>query len=90
MGVAIAAAIRAVAAFGLSPLMARIDQIIDAEQRFEASPPVVADAQQYLLIRSGMGSLVPAFQAIEPLERLEGVYWKHAPNDYLEIWLETG
>lgn len=90
LAVAIAAAIGAVAAFGLSPLMARFDDDISTEGRLEVWPAVISGTKQYLPVGSGVGSFMPVYQSIETPETLDGSYWNNAHNDYLEIWLEAG
>jgi O-antigen ligase len=39
---------------------------------------------------SGMGTFVPVFQTVEPLEHLSPYFVNHAHNDYLEAVLEGG
>lgn len=39
---------------------------------------------------SGLGTFVPVFQTVEPLEHLGSHYVNHAHNDYLELLLEGG
>lgn len=90
LGLAIATAIAAVAAFSLSPLMARFDADVGAEARFQVWPRVAAVSEQYLPLGSGIGSFVPVYAAAEPLDQLDEAFWNNAHNDYLEIWLEAG
>ena len=84
------AAVTAVAAFGLGPVLERFDNVNDAAGRFAEWPTVIQAAQTYLPVGSGIGSFDPVYRSFEPLERLDGTYFNNAHNDYLEIWLETG
>lgn len=53
--------------------------------------PIVVDAaQSFLPVGSGVGSFDTVYRSVEPMERLTPLYFNHAHNEYLEIWLETG
>lgn len=90
IGAAIMLAVGAVAAFGLTPILARFDPQTTGELRFEAWPYVAAAARSFQPLGSGVGSFERVFQAVEPLKLVAVTYFNHAHNDYLELWLETG
>lgn len=46
--------------------------------------------KQYWLAGSGLGSFVPLYAAVEPLELLQPRFVNHAHNDYLEVVIEAG
>lgn len=46
--------------------------------------------KQYFPWGSGLGSFVPAYAAIEPLDSVSPSYLNHAHNDYLELAIEAG
>lgn len=83
-------AIAAVGAFAAGPLLERFDTSGAREGRFENWPVVVAAAETYLPLGSGLGSFDAVYRSVEPLERLDPTYFNQAHNDYLETWLETG
>lgn len=56
-------------------------------QAWEVSARLAID---YLPFGSGSGSFVPVFQRAEPLDFLSHVYFNHAHNDFLEVWLTFG
>ncbi len=90
VGGAVILAVGAVAAFGLTPILARFGPQTAGELRFEAWPYVAAAAQSFQPLGSGLGSFDRVFQAVEPLNLVAVTYFNHAHNDYLELWLETG
>jgi O-antigen ligase len=62
----------------------------DTDPRFMFWPSVVQAAKDYFPMGSGLGSFVPVFKAVEPLEIVNRAYVVHAHNDYLELLIETG
>jgi O-antigen ligase len=89
-GIAIGAAVAvgAVLLFGLTPIL---DRFADSgELRFEGWPIVLKTAQSYLPLGAGVGSFDTVYRSVEPLTEVSTVYFNHAHNDYLELWLETG
>jgi O-antigen ligase len=74
--------------FGLTPILDRFND--SGELRFEGWPIVVKTAQTYLPLGSGVGSFDTVYRSVEPLTGVSTVYFNHAHNDYLELWLETG
>ncbi|HEX3920097.1 MAG TPA: O-antigen ligase family protein [Caulobacteraceae bacterium] len=83
-----AVAVGAVLIFGFAPIL---DRFYDTgELRFEGWPIVVKAAQSYLPFGSGIGSFDTVYRSVEPLTQVSTVYFNHAHNDYLELFLETG
>lgn len=76
--------------FALGPILDRFDDNLAVEVRFENWPVVAQAAQDFLPFGSGLGSFDPVYRSYEPVETLRAVYFNHAHNDYLEMWLETG
>jgi O-antigen ligase len=60
------------------------------EQRVQVFPRLVALAQDYFPVGSGLGSFDPVFRAGEPLELLSPGYLNHAHNDLLELAITGG
>jgi O-antigen ligase len=89
MGVGSVVAIGAVLLFGLGPILDRFAGG-QAEPRFTGWPIVLAAAQRFLPLGSGIGSFQTIYFAAEPLNDVSPIYFNHAHNDYLELWLETG
>lgn len=87
---AVSIAIAAVGLFALAPIMDRFDSDLSVETRFELWPYVAEAAQTYLPVGSGIGSFDPVYRSVEPLDRLDPLYFNQAHNEYLETWLETG
>lgn len=79
-----------VLAFGLSPLMARFEAAGGAEDRLGRWPVVLEVAGRYQPVGGGLGSFRPLYGSVEPVAELDGTFFNHAHNDYLELWLETG
>jgi O-antigen ligase len=90
LGVALGAlvAIGAVLVFGLNPILDRFGS--GGEPRFEGWPVVLAAARSFLPLGSGVGSFEAVYQSVEPLSQVSPIYFNHAHNDFLELWLETG
>jgi O-antigen ligase len=84
-----ALAIAAVLMYGLAPILDRFGAAA-AEPRFEDWPLVARAASAFLPLGSGLGSFQTVYDAVEPLADVSPVYFNHAHNDYLELWLETG
>jgi len=90
LGAVAAAAIGAVALFGLAPIVQRFAPQADAYSRFEAWPFVEKAATAYLPFGAGLGAFDRVYRAVEPLKLVTPIYFNHAHNDWLEIWVETG
>lgn len=86
----ITAAVVAVAAFALAPIMARFDTTGAPEARFDIWRTVAETANTYLPVGSGVGSFDAVYRSIEPLARLDATYTNQVHNEYLQLWLETG
>jgi O-antigen ligase len=82
--------VAAVLVFGLSPILNRFDTAGAKELRFEGWPIVLHAATSFAPIGSGVGSFDVVYRAVEPLTQVSDVYFNHAHNDYVELWLETG
>jgi O-antigen ligase len=89
MGVGVVVAIGAVVLFGLGPILDRFTGG-GAEGRFTGWPIVLDAAHRFLPLGSGVGSFLTVYLAAEPLNEVGPIYFNHAHNDYLELWLETG
>ncbi|HXQ14008.1 MAG TPA: O-antigen ligase family protein [Caulobacteraceae bacterium] len=83
-----ALAIAAVLFLGLGAITQRFET--GGELRFEGWPVVMRAAQDYLPLGSGVGSFQAIYDGAEPLAQVNPLYFNHAHNDYLELWLETG
>lgn len=46
--------------------------------------------RDYWPVGSGLGTFIPVFQTVEPLDHVGSHYVNHAHNDYLELLLEGG
>jgi O-antigen ligase len=88
VGLGVAVAIGAVLAVGLGPILERFAG--GGELRFEGWPIVLKLANGFLPLGSGVGSFQTLYPAVEPLSQVSPIYFNHAHNDYLELWLETG
>jgi len=86
----LAATVMAVALFALPPILARFDTTSAPEGRFERWPLVATAAEPYLPVGAGIGSFDAVFRSVEPLDQLDGSFFNHAHNEYLETWLEAG
>jgi O-antigen ligase len=83
-----AVAVGLVLMVGLTPILDRFNG--PGELRFEGWPIVLKTAQSYLPLGAGVGSFDTVYRSVEPLTDVSTVYFNHAHNDYLELWLETG
>lgn len=84
------AAVGAVLAFGLSPILQRFVGDGRAEARFEVWPHAVAMAQAYQPVGGGIGAFDRLFRQVEPLSLVTADTFVHAHNEVLEIWVEAG
>lgn len=80
----------AVGIFAAGPILERFDEGSAREGRFENWPIVMAAAETYLPLGSGLGSFDAVYRSVEPLEQLDPTFFNQAHNDYLETWLEAG
>ena len=87
---AVAVTLTVVAAFGLSPILARFDTASSPEGRFERWPLVVEATQPYLPVGAGIGTFDAVYRSVEPLDQLDPTFFNHAHNEYLEVWMESG
>lgn len=83
------AALTAVAALALPPIMARFESQ-DSLLRVDRWHVVAEAAQTYLPLGSGIGSFDAVYRSVEPLRELDFSFFNQAHNDYLETWLEAG
>ena len=88
LGAGVVLAIGAVLAFALGPITDRFEA--GGEPRFEGWPIVLGAAQNLLPLGSGVGSFSAVYGGVEPLNQVSPIFFNHAHNDYLELWLETG
>jgi len=87
---AAALALGVIGAVALPPLLNRFDPGATPEGRFENWPVVASAAETYLPLGSGIGSFDAVYRSVEPLERLDPLFFNQAHNEYLETWLEAG
>ena len=89
-GVAIGAlaAVGAVLIFALGPILERFGE--GGEPRFQGWPLVERAAMAFMPLGSGIGSFQAVYGQAEPLIQVSPIYFNHAHNEYLELWLETG
>jgi O-antigen ligase len=90
LAAACAAALLAVALFGLTPIAHRFERAAPSEFRLEAWPDLARVAHSYLPLGAGIGAFDRAWRAAEPLAMVGPTYFNHAHNDFLELWLEAG
>ena len=45
---------------------------------------------RYLPFGSGLGSFVSVYGGAESVQDMARIFWNHAHNDYVELWLEAG
>lgn len=88
LGLGVALAIGGVLVFGMGPITERFGA--GGEPRFEGWPVVMRAAAGFLPLGSGVGSFEVVYDGVEPLNQVSPIYFNHAHNDYLELWLETG
>jgi O-antigen ligase len=88
LGAGVALAIGGVLIFALGPITERF--AAGGEPRFEGWPIVLRAAQSFLPLGSGVGSFSAVYGGVEQLTQVSPIYFNHAHNDYLELWLETG
>lgn len=84
------AALTAVAALALPPILARFEPEGATDGRLDRWPIVAEAANAYLPLGSGMGSFDAVYRSVEPLGQLDKTFFNQAHNDYLETWLEAG
>ena len=88
VGLVSAAGVIAVLLFAIDPILARFNST--RELRFQGWPLVLQAAQSYFPLGSGLGSFTVIYEGVERLGYVNPMYFNHAHNDYLELWLETG
>jgi O-antigen ligase len=88
LGIGVALALGGVLVLGFGPIVQRFDS--GGEPRFEGWPIVLGAAESYLPLGAGVGSFEVVYGEVEPLSQVSPIYFNHAHNDYLELWLETG
>lgn len=89
-GAVIALALGGMFGVAINPIVARFDQTLEAEGRFERWPGIATAAEEYLPLGSGIGSFDTVYRSVEPLSLLGPRFFNQAHNDYLETWLEAG
>jgi O-antigen ligase len=67
-----------------------LDQNSGEDLRARALPTVLDIIRTYFPFGTGFGSFDPIFRVHEPFSMVQGVYFNHAHNDYLEIVLTSG
>ena len=82
------AAVGAVLIFGLGPILERFGS--GGEPRFTGWPIAQGAAMSFMPLGSGLGSFEQVYRSVEPLKDVSPIYFNHAHNDFLELWLETG
>lgn len=88
----------AVAVIGLITVMASraealkrlLNMNVAEEDRTQAWGLVSRLAADHLPFGTGSGSFVEMFRQIEPVSSLAPVYFNHAHNDWLEVWMTFG
>jgi hypothetical protein len=88
VGLGAAAAVGAVLLFGLAPILDRFSE--GGEPRFEGWPVALAAGARFLPLGAGVGAFQTVYESVEPLNQVSPIYFNHAHNDFLELWLETG
>lgn len=83
------ALVAAMASLIMGPLVARFTTAA-GDQRFDTASVVASTAWQHQPIGAGLGSFPLVYAGAEPVDIMAEVYFNHAHNDYLEIWLESG
>jgi len=63
---------------------------VGEEDRAEAWRLVWRLAMGHMPVGTGSGSFVQLFQQVEPMRSLTSVYFNHAHNDWLEVWMTFG
>jgi O-antigen ligase len=76
-------------AFGMGPLLERFAED-QGDLRGATSATVLEASFGYLPFGSGVGSFVPVYESVEPIDTMKPAFWNHAHNDLVEVWLETG
>jgi O-antigen ligase len=89
MGAGSVVVIGVIALFAAGPILDRFSSG-GGDPRFTGWPLVLAEAQRYLPLGSGIGSFQTVYLAAEPLNDVSPIYFNHAHDDYLELLLETG
>jgi O-antigen ligase len=89
MGVGSVVVIGVIAFFAAGPILDRFTSS-GGDPRFTGWPLVLAEAQRFLPLGSGIGSFQTVYLAAEPLNDVSPIYFNHAHDDYLEVLLETG
>jgi len=89
MGAGSVVVVGVIALFAAGPIIDRFNSG-GGDPRFTGWPLVLAQAQRYLPLGSGVGSFQTVYLAAEPLNDVSPIYFNHAHDDYLELLLETG
>jgi O-antigen ligase len=89
MGAGSLVVIGVIALFAAGPILDRFTSS-GGDPRFTGWPLVLAEAQRFLPLGSGIGSFQTVYLAAEPLNDVSPIYFNHAHDDYLELLLETG
>jgi len=76
-------------AFGIGPLLERFSDD-QGDLRGATSATVLEASVDYMPLGSGVGSFVPVYASVEPIDTMKPAFWNHAHNDLVEVWLETG
>ena len=76
--------------FALVGVLARFEQTITDDLRFEMARTTMKAIGSYFPFGSGFGTFPEIYNAFERLSALRAEYVNHAHNDYLELVLEGG
>jgi O-antigen ligase len=79
-----------IAVIAAPPIIARFSEAGSYDARLLAWGVVSEAARTYLPLGSGIGSFDAIYRSVEPLATLDPLYFNHAHNEFLEMWLETG
>jgi O-antigen ligase len=79
-----------IAAIAAPPIIARFSEAGSYDARLLAWGIVSEAARTYLPLGSGIGSFDAIYRSVEPLATLDPLFFNHAHNEFLEMWLETG
>jgi O-antigen ligase len=79
-----------IAVIAAPPLIARFTEAGSYDARLLAWGIVGEAAGTYLPVGSGIGSFDAIYRSVEPLATLDPLFFNHAHNEFLEMWLETG
>ena len=71
-------------------IVERFEDRAESDIRLDALPDVLALADTYAPLGSGIGAFEPAYRVVERTETVGPTFLNHAHNDYAELWVEAG